>query len=330
MTLRGPGRYPAVVLCAFLICSTCACLGGAPAPRMYYIRGTVRDATQSISDEDLAKLASAVSAKDVEQLLRGLFEPRPVPKARVTLRGDWVKRKGVTDSEGGFEFTGLPAGLYEMSAGMPFRALAAGARQTATANEHISLKADRHVDLQIRADLVTVRGRITDVHGQPIAGAKVTGIQEIVDPSSMHYPNTVSTVSGADGRYELEGLNPPDIWRIGGYLNGGDPTLDLHSFYLVVRAEASGFMQPEDSLPRLPLVTAERLHTVRRGIAAVSQTAVRLGFELGFSEKEGLPPFPSSHGNTITDIDIVLRAAVREATRDRPVTDRQQGQAANE
>lgn len=306
MTLRGPGRYPAVVLCAVLICSTSVCLGGEPAPRMHCLRGTVRDGTQSISDEDVAKLSSAASMKDIVQLLRGLLEPRPVPEARVTLRGDSVKREGVMDAS------------------------TEGTRETATASEQISLEADRHVDPEIRADLVTVRGRITDGHGRPIAGAKVTGIQEIVDPSSMHYPNTVSTVSDADGSYELKGLNPPDLWRIGGYLNGGDPALDLHSFCLVVRAEASGFVQPEDSLPRLPLVTAERLHAVRRGMAAMSQTATRLGLELGFREKEGLPPFPPSHGNTIADVDITLTAAVREANRDLAVSDREPEKAANE
>lgn len=153
---------------------------------------------------------------------------------------------------------------------------------------------------------VVVKGRITDVRGHPIAGARVTGIQEIIDPGNMHNPHVVKTVSRPDGSYELTGLNPPSVWRTAGFLNGGDPTLDGHSFYLIVRIEAEGFVQPRGQIPRFPRVTQDLLDSARRLLKLMGRIQACRSGRSEIREKEGLPALPASQGNVITGIDIIL------------------------
>jgi hypothetical protein len=104
----------------------------------------------------------------------------------------------------------------------------------------------------------------------------------------------------------LPGLDPPNLWRTAGYLCGGDPTAEGHSFYLVVRVEANDFVQGRENVPRFPLVTADLLDSARRLLKAMSQVQTRLEGISELREKEGLGPFPASRGNTIPGIDIVL------------------------
>jgi protocatechuate 3,4-dioxygenase beta subunit len=273
----------------------------------YSIHGTVVDATPDCSQERLAELAALESEEDLQRVFGKMLGKRPVPDVDITLRGESITREAVTDAQGKFQLTGLPPGEYEISAEMPAQPSWTGEKRTATAKTRVTLDThDHYVGLELRADRITVRGRITDVSGRPVAGAKVIGIQEIDDPSCMHYPNIVTTVSDADGSYALPGLDPPNLWRTAGYLNGGDPTAEGHSFYLVVRVEADDFVQGRENVPRFPLVTAELLDSARRLLKAMSQVLTRLEGRSEFQEKEGLGPFPASQGNTIPDIDIVL------------------------
>jgi protocatechuate 3,4-dioxygenase beta subunit len=287
-------------------------LGGQQVPQAEVaarcsIRGTVVDATVDCSQERLAELAALESEKDLQRVFGKIFGKRPVPDVVVTLRGESITREVVTDAQGRFHLTGLPRGEYEISAEMPAPPSGTGEKRTATAKTRVTLDTrDHYVGLELRADRITVRGRITDANGRPVAGAKVIGIQEIDDPSGMRYPNIVTTVSDPDGSYALPDVDPPDLWRTAGYLCGGDPTAEGHSFYLVVRVEADDFVQGRENVPRFPLVTVELLDSARRLLKAMSQVLTRLEGRSEFEEKEGLGPFPESQGNTIPDIDIVL------------------------
>lgn len=162
---------------------------------------------------------------------------------------------------------------------------------------------------------VIVKGRVTDTRGRPVADAQITGVQEIsTDPEIGHpetpiLPHTVSTITRSDGTYVLKGLIRPKIDRTFGYLNGGDPTRQFHSFYLSVQVDAPGYTQGH---ARLPLVTKELL--------AQARTMHRILYRWERLFKKGRPydivrqrkdigPFPASRGNTITGIDIVLHRA---------------------
>jgi len=276
------------------------------------IRGRVVDATPDYSAESFARLEQALTARSEEQFktaFEHMLQPqRPAPNVTVTLRGTSLTRTVVSDAAGQFEFADLPTGDYELSADTPTRYGLTNETRVALGNTAVKYcMGDREVRLDLYADRITVRGRITDADGRPVAGAKVTGVQEINDcPSEEVSAHVVSTTSGADGVYELTRLNPPNVWRTAGYLCGGDPTLDCHSFYTVVRVDAAGFIQGRGSIPRFPTVTEEVLAASRRLLMIMRQyeTAEKGSSEV--RERDDRGPFPASRGNTITGIDVVL------------------------
>ena len=274
-------------------------------PPMFDIYGIVIDATPDLSQEKLAKLATpSLSGKDYIQALTEIFEGRPASNIVVAVRSKSVTRETVADSEGKFRFTSLPAGDYEVSAQMPSPPSGQGSKLMATVKQRIRLDSNEKVDLRLRVDLITVKGRITDANGKPVAGAKVIVVEEIDDPGNMLNTRTYSTVSNADGSYELQGLEPTDLTRITAYLYRASPrALD----YVTIHVEADGFAQGKESVPKVPLLTEALLCPARCLLKAESQRAVRNG-GAELREKDGLS-IPSSHGNTITGIDIVLKKA---------------------
>ncbi len=115
-------------------------------------------------------------------------------------------------------------------------------------------------------------------------------------------PKTYSTVSNADGFYELRWLDATDVYnsagyKIAGYLATASPNALK---YANIRIVADGFVQGEDNVPRVPLVTEEGLYWGRRLLRAFARYS-----EEDIQEKEDLS-LPSLEGNTITGIDIVL------------------------
>lgn len=157
--------------------------------------------------------------------------------------------------------------------------------------EPIEIRLNQNIsalEINVRSDLVDVRGRITDLQGRPIAGAKVRG---------EHYPMPDSSdvekahparfaLSGTDGSYELRGFVPLDVYRITGYLVGGDPTESgLNPFYVKVYVDADGFVQGKENVPKVPLVTEELLGPARRLLKAMSQMSSKNGG--GASREEG-------------------------------------------
>lgn len=274
-------------------------------PNRFDIHGNVMDATPDLSHETFTKLATSESQNDFEQTLSGILNDRPVPNVVVTAKGDSVMEKAVTDSQGKFEFIGLPGGEYEFSAEMPLRSSETGVKRMATAKKRVRLvKTSGIIKLVLHADLVAVRGQITDVHGQPVAGAKVTG--KPYPFPEVGIPDTVSHISNADGSYELKWFVPPNIYRTAGYLNGGSLNAP-GSLYTCVEicVEADGFIQDKKNVPRVPLVTKELLDPARRLLKIMSQLNSKKGYP-ELREKDDLS-LPSSKGNTITGIDIVLK-----------------------
>ena len=274
-------------------------------PDLYCIFGAVVDITPDTSDEMLTELASVGvdSEEKYVQALQKIFIEQPVPNAIVTLRGKSVTRETVGDPEGNFKFPNVLGGDYELFAEKPGRSSMIGGKRIATARSHILL--DRPIPgvrLELRTDYVTIKGRITDMRGWPIAGAKVIGM-EVVDAHTGSSPAPISsTISKADGSYELRELKPSDIYKIAVSLAGGSLG-DIAQ--IDVRAQADGFLQDMENVPRVPLVTMDILGPARRLLKAMSETIQR-ATNTELREKEGVS-LPSSQGNTITGIDIVLK-----------------------
>ena len=286
-------------------------VGGEPISSWSFISGGV--IVRDYSEEAFAKLEQAAASgteKEFGQALGELLCPRPAVNVVVTAHGHLITKTAITDSQGKYKIAYLPQGVYEVSAQVSSLSSGKEIKPAVTSRKQVRVVETCGIAaLELRENPITVKGRITDVEGKGIAGAKVTGIQEIDDPSSMNEPSTVSTVSTADGSYELQGLHPPDIYRAAGYLNGGDPTRDLQSFYLVIHVEADGFEQGKENTPRIPLVSESLLTAARRLHKAIYQMERRTHPDGPYSmqeEKEGIP-FPSSRGNTIADVNIMLK-----------------------
>jgi len=162
------------------------------------------------------------------------------------------------------------------------------------------------VTLRVRSDLIAVEGRITDTEGRPVANAKIRGEPYPMPESAEATPPTRFAISGTDGSYELSGFCPNDIYKIAGYLNGGDPTESgQNPFYIKVYAEAAGYVQDKATAPEVPLVTEELLNPTRRLIKLLNKWADDAKADVKIIEKKDIF-LPASYGNTIVGIDIIL------------------------
>ena len=274
----------------------------------------------------ISKLLAAKSEEEYLELTRMRGKPEfPVcAKITVRIRGESVQheqiaRETLADNEGKYSFDDLPLGSYEVWAELPSRPASGGPARIAAARAAARVwdrpdfynrgGAVYRADLDLRTDLVTVRGRVTDANGNPIAGARVIGkgLSEFdsAEVDRMIERGSVAAVTGADGTYELRGLVPPDTYRTAAYLNSGWDGEVARVF----EAQAAGFAPTSR---QLPLVTEEVLGKSRRMLAALGQLEQRARKTQPSTrpaqirgEKPGLP-LPSSRANTITGLDFIL------------------------
>ncbi len=296
----------------------CMCLGlsgaipvsGGEIPSRFDIRGTVVDITQDLSLDRLTALDASKSREDFLQALRrAIRSERPATNVVLTIQGASDKQTTVTDAAGQYKFIGLHYGEHQIS-------VSPSGMGDVSFRHPVFVNANRtNVTLIVHSNLVAIRGRITDVHGKPIAGAKVRGEPDPWEVAEVgrHYPSRVA-VSGADGSYELKGLVPRDILSIAGYLAGGDPTENgQYPFSVLIYVKADGFVQEKAQRPCVPLVTEELVGPARRLLNVMWQVKLKsLGDqERKVEEKKKINwrALPSSQGNTITGIDIVLKKA---------------------
>jgi hypothetical protein len=263
------------------------------------------DATPNCTAEDCALLARCKSDKEAERILGEILGGRPAPNIIITAKSHAATREIISDSEGNFTFTGLPQGVYEVSA--------KSANQFAGRDEERRVSAKRSVRvvenngivrLALHEELITVSGRVTDANGQPISGANVIGTA--VPVREVGLIDRITTVSDANGSYELKGFEPVNLYRVAGYLNGGslDAPGALYT-QVEIRVAAEGFKQTRENMPRVPLLTETQLVPGRRLWMALSGLAKTMDDGDGW-QKMKERPLPSSRGSTITDVDIVL------------------------
>lgn len=249
-------------------------------------------------------------------MLRRLWEEPTGTDVVVRLRGEPVSRTAISDAKGNAVFVGgWVCGAYELSAKASLPSTT-GALRPVTSRQRAVLVpgAGAGWRMEIHANAVTVKGRVTSADGRPIAGAKVTGTAvpcresgDIVHDCKYKYRYRFSMVTDADGTYELRGFIPPSVYRIASYLGGGDPTeggLNPKPFFVELRAEADGFVQDEKNVPEVPLVPETLLRPARR----LMEIMIRHSEHLSEQEKRDFQEraMPTTHGNTIEGIDIVL------------------------
>ena len=274
----------------------------------------------AISAEEGAKKALGIAGFDPWM---SIFEPTPASNAVVTLRGDSVEQRVPTDAEGMFRFVGITGGEYELGAeapsGLPSQVIARGRMRWSFVPGSWE-----EPEIDIHAYLVNVEGRITTADGLPLAGAKVASCPAFLMDVLYGAPKRsdrlieerrryeISTVSAADGSYELRGFLPPHIWLIRGYLNSGTRDLlgevssgdeMLVHFFADIQVTADGYVQR--NAPKVPLVTEPLLGAARRLTKLLIEYSPKLPGEEQ-KEYEEIGQVPVSEGTTITGIDIVM------------------------
>jgi len=276
-----------------------------PAPAVGTLCGIVRDVTPEYSEDMFERLTRASSQEDFRAAFEELLAvpDRPVPNVTVTLCYGSEIRQAVTDYKGRFEFANLPFGDYTIPADGPGGLIVQGNdRQMAWTRQHVrldSFTSGREFDITFRTDVASLKGRITDASGRPVAGAKVTGTQcqEDMEAGTPPPPHALSAVSGPDGSYELRGLIRANINETFAFLTGG---ASWESAHYMIRADAEGFLPARI---RVPIVTETSRVPAAKVFAIVEQKVQAEGFSL--SDRKPAP-LPATTGDTITGIDFLL------------------------
>ena len=266
------------------------------------ISGTVVDERPNCSPENCARLAQCTSEEEAKEILREIVGGGPAEGATVTVTNDAITRETVTDAEGRYTFTDLPMGSYHV----------------------VAMKVDRHrgpihgvgtdtecgkaAHLVIHDKRITVRGRIIDPDGRPIAGAEIIGT--LVPMAETGRPKMRHAISDANGVYALKVLEPVGVYRVAGYLNGGslDAPGSLHT-QIEIRVEAEGFRQDRANAPRVPLIAERQLLDGLRLWEALAQLAITMGHGDSWTEPKIRLPY-TTEKDAVTNVDIVLAPAL--------------------
>ena len=154
--------------------------------------------------------------------------------------------------------------------------------------------------------MVTLSGHILDSDGNPVGGAKVSGIPHPIPEIGELAPPTALTESDEDGYFEFRPqIGPFHFHKIAGYLAGGDPTFHgQNSFFINIHAEAPGFQTKKAGGP-IPVISPEQVTASRRYGEILNMVLAKVDKERKWEENSGLP-LPSGHDNIITDINVIL------------------------
>lgn len=287
----------------------------------FEIRGVVIGAPDITSYLDRLEAAMQESSEEGSKVLRqlGHIESPPASGAMVILRSSHLTQKTTTDKNGQFQFLKVPLDDYEIWAEVPScPAIIKGQTRTAIAVQHI-LKHDPsdanivyNVILTLRTDLITITGRVADAQGKPIAGARVVAMRDIDNVSSQgakgyfeagNPPLKWADTSNTEGYYEIRGVEPTGGSSGMGYVRivGSKYVPDS----VDVHVDAEGYVQTKEQIPRVPCVTEDDVTLGRRFLKILNIMNRRAG-KPEFKEETGAT-YPTSHGNTITGIDITLQ-----------------------
>lgn len=234
-------------------------------------------------------------------------EDTPWPNVKIVLMGikNQNRQETVSDESGRYRFDNLRPDRYNVSAEVPPGGVEdsnnrrSPNRVVEIASEH---KAD--VDLHFRVDGFSIAGRITDLNGSPIEGAKV-GAEYCISPEGrgkrpQKSNSGIQTVSDIEGRYQLGIFPPVMLIDVQTYVAEGK----LYRWYEVC-VEAEGFARTRRKVPPY----TENL--VNTGMRMTEENLL-----IRWRESEGrielLSPFPdvelpNSQGDVINDIDFVMQ-----------------------
>ncbi len=179
-----------------------------------------------IPSDLLLGISSSRTPDECSALLAEL-EPTVVGRLPVQLRGDTLHDQVLSDDQGYFRFESLVPGTYEFSAELPLTNPWTGGSTVLRSSSQVHLETGAEaarLDLRLREN-VTIRGRVQDSLGAPIAGVTVEGRAVPIERHDLpgdgvDSPFTVRAETDSSGEYVLSGFPPPPIYHAAAFLLG--------------------------------------------------------------------------------------------------------------
>jgi len=165
--------------------------------------GQARDATQA---------AAVGTGLIIGQVITG-DAGTPVRRARVNLSGAELRgqRSTVTDDEGRFVFTQIPAGRYTMTASKAgFVSIAYGTKTAGRAGTPIQLAEGQKLESKAismpKGGVVT--GVVLDEYGEPSPGTSVRALRMVMRTGDKRLESAGTSTTDDRGQYRIYGLQP--------------------------------------------------------------------------------------------------------------------------
>lgn len=278
----------------------------------YNLSGGVSDVSFPCPEEILEKLEKVKTFEEALTLYTKTNMNRQVAGATVVLKSrsrPLFSQTSKTGADGRYVFENLNEDLYEISCEVSVTH--SNQRKTAKARVPFRSSDRRSVWLDLRTDLVTVKGKITDTTGKPLGGIKIRCEPDICNVGSemlLRYPVRCS-VSEADGTYEISDISPPDFQTVAYYLQGSPINLDgTTPIFANLVVDEPPSVPHAEGIKRIPLISEDNIKQARRFIERMNQLNPGI---MDCSDKVDHETIviPQSKGNVITGVDIVLKKA---------------------
>jgi len=137
----------------------------------------------------------------------------PVRRARINLSGQGLggQRSSMTDDDGQYVFTQLPAGRYTLTASKAgYVAIAYGAKAPGRAGTPIQLSDNQKLEAKAmtlpKGGVVT--GVVLDEHGEPAPGTPVRAMRQVMRTGEKRLESAGTDTTDDRGQYRIYGLQP--------------------------------------------------------------------------------------------------------------------------
>ncbi|MDD4017068.1 MAG: carboxypeptidase-like regulatory domain-containing protein [Kiritimatiellae bacterium] len=262
--------------------------------------------------EQLDKLASVKTFDEMVTLNSRSFPSNKGTELSgivVTVRNKFASSQITTqtDATGKFILEGLPDGHYEVSAEKDV--IRDAKRVKARARFLIDLSEREFAWLNLRTDLVTLKGKVVTPDGVPLAGIRVRAEANFGDEATSEWylrcPGQCAT-SAPDGSFELKDLVPAEYDTVASYLMNTNSLRNSSSLFSArLYVENSPAVKYFTPVQIVPLISEETLAYARRYISLMDKLTTSQKGHSRWTEQEGVS-LPLITGNVITIPNIII------------------------
>ncbi|MDD4817669.1 MAG: carboxypeptidase-like regulatory domain-containing protein [Victivallaceae bacterium] len=257
----------------YLCCVLSFILANSSARAGEKISGLVKDNTAVFPEEIESVLTNKTYPEDLlnselDKLFHRLERPGSGLSVILTDISGHIINKTETDNKGGFSFTNIAPGVYNVSVS---KEVAIHPRNA----EKMIIYATRTIDTKSTKKIVvlcldrfsiTLRGRIIQTDGTPVAGAEIC-VQEVEDPNCSYAVNLGKwvTVSDRDGYYQISGI--PTMF----FLDLGKALVNQKAHIMAVDISVIKDGRELAPMVRVPCLSEAVLKIARKFLSAVGR-----------------------------------------------------------